>query len=219
MTTHVSHSTLLVALGATAVLSTGCGGDQTPIPCRDGTTLAADGHCYAANPATVLDALLALPECEPVSLNGNLDFASGCVGTGCVGMTFEQLNGAFEEYAPCTTVSTDTVECSWSLGVTAGFEDDDNDLVPDNDSVSTWFSITDSAAGASLRGTGVGASPRCAVDELGTPDYVSLSIDEGTTRIRYLAFDSVGAYFYDLEDVTGAAISDGILEEVYLVLR
>ena len=207
-----------LAIIAMGVLN-GCAPSDTQSPCRAGTTLADDGHCYADNAPTVFDALQALPECVPVSLDGNLDFEAGCVGSGCVGMSFEQLNTAFEEYAPCTTVSTHYVECVWSIGVTAGFDDDDDNLVPDSGTSSTWFSILDSAAGASQRGTGVGASPKCAVDELGVPDYVSLYIDGEETAIRYLAYDAIGAYFYDLVDHEGVSGSDGILEEVYLVLR
>lgn len=208
---------LTTAIGLLAIGFAGaCGVEDDPEPCREGTSLADDGHCYPSYIPTVYDALLHLPECDPVSLDGNIDFQSGCVGSGCVGMTFIQLNNAFGEYAPCDSVGGDYVECTWSLGIIASFEDEDDNLEPDSGSQCSGLLLTDSATGASLRGTGIGANPRCAVDELGPPNYASVYIDGETTFVRYLAYEEVGAYFYDLVDETGAAMPDGIIEEIYL---
>jgi hypothetical protein len=204
--------TSLLALGFAAA----CGEPEEPEPCREGTQLADDGHCYPSYTPTVYEALLHLPDCDPVSLDGNIDFKAGCVGTGCVGMTFDQLNTAFDEYAPCESASGDYVNCTWSIGITASFEDEDDNLEPDNGSQCSGLLLTDPATGASLRGTGVGANPRCAVDELGTPTYASVYIDEDTTWVRYLAYEEVGAYFYDVVDEEGGNLPDGIIEEIYL---
>ena len=208
--------------GIIAILAIGliaaCGAEEELDPCREGTSLADDGHCYPTYAPTVYEALLSLPECDPISLEGNIDFQTGCVGTGCAGMTFEQLNNAFGEYAPCDTSGSGYVECSWSLGIAAIFEDEDSNLVPDSGSQCSWLLLDDPATGASLRGTGIGANPRCAVDELGPPTYASVYIDGETTLVRYLAYESVGAYFYDLVNADGEEMSDGIIEEIYLTV-
>ena len=52
-----------LAIIAMGVLN-GCAPSDTQSPCRAGTTLADDGHCYADNAPTVFDALQALPECR-----------------------------------------------------------------------------------------------------------------------------------------------------------
>ena len=212
----MNRSTLFATLISVSLVPSCINDPASLTPCREGTALADDGHCYREDSLSVYDALLTLPDCEPVSLEGNIDFQNGCVGTGCTGMTFDQLNSAFNEYAPCTTADAETVECQWSLGISAGFSDEDDNLVPDSGTTTSWLLLYDAATGASLRGTGVGANTRCAIDELGPPNYTSLYIDNDTTIVRYLAYDTVGAYFYDLTNPEGASISDGIIDEIYL---
>lgn len=172
---------------ALSVALLGCG---SPDPdCPAGFVPSGDRLCLQENadsssetdtPPTLDDVLASLPPCTASGDgNGELDFSGGCVGEGCVGMTYTELVEAYDSEPDCSFIYYETEDwafefaaCTWPHGVQASFDAVEGEVV--TDSASSWLEIRLDGTATTSEGVGIGSEWTCFIDVLGPPASVSL---------------------------------------------
>ena len=189
-------------------------------PCRPGTVLAADGHCYPPleEPAETLDAVLENgPACEPGLGPQTIDLGAGCVAGACAGDTLQAWTDQLGE-PDCATTSFDSERayCTWPQGIDGLYDDPDEDGQPDPEATSSRVHVFAPFDGTGPGGMGVHRRVSCFVDALGVPDRVLHLQDGGELVPEELHWDSLGLSAYDWTDLNGAEDHDGALDNLYL---
>lgn len=199
-----------------------CSSNDEPL-CREGTTLAEDGHCYPPLmefPPQLDDAVAALPDCEPVDGSDDLpiDIARGCASGVCAGDTFDDMVAALGPI-DCVTTTFDNqqVYCTWpELGIDALFVDDDRNSIPDPTRRTDRIRLFPPHAGATVDGVGIGANIRCFIDSLGNPERMNLVDVAGQLTIRDLLYDSFGLLAFDQGFDDDSSLPNGYVDNMYL---
>jgi hypothetical protein len=188
------------------------------IPCRDGFERDNDGHCYQEEVPTIKNALENLPDCEPVGGDGAIDLINGCASGACPNMTYPTINEILGEEGDCNTSSWDKdyLICEWTIGLDIGYDDKDEDDVPDSNALSDRIHLYPPYMGGTIRGIGVEANPRCFVDELGMPSYIGW-VEVGTELlIRDFIYEHWGMWTYDRGRYDSTDRPNGYIDEIYL---
>ncbi|MFT4627411.1 MAG: hypothetical protein ACI8PZ_006095 [Myxococcota bacterium] len=201
-----------------------CGGpraDDTSSPCRTGWVLEHDGHCYPpeAPPPDLADALAALPPCDPAPQGMPITVSTGCVGDGvCPGATFDTIAEELDEVPECSTASwsAEWVYCGWSAGIEGLFFDGDQDGAPDPDAGNDRVRLYWPHQGRTEDGVGIGASPSCLIESLGTPNRFVVVDVGGTLQFQELVYDRYGLTAYDVGADDGSGQPNGAIDNLYL---
>ncbi|MEZ4323293.1 MAG: hypothetical protein R3F61_37865 [Myxococcota bacterium] len=200
----------------------GCDAGETP--CREGTSLHEDGHCYPPLlefPPLLDDAVAALPECEPVDGGEEhvIDIARGCASGACADDTFVEMVEALGDEVVCVTTTFDNkqVYCTWeALGVDGLFLDDDRDTVPDANRRTDRIHLFPPYPGSTADGVGIGANVSCFIDSLGHPDRMVVYDVGGELMVRDLLYDQYGLSAYDQGTDDESGLPNGYVDNMYL---
>jgi len=215
------RSGLALAIGATlAAGAAGCGPRLTELPCREGFTRAADGHCYPPPTefTTVdLDAAVAnLPACEIRASPFLIDLDSGCALGMCPGDLFEESVATFGSGYTCFTANGDAY-CGWEeVGVEGRWDDDDEDGQPDPKAFNQRVHLTRDAVVATSEGLGTDASMSCFIDTLGHPDRMTVIDTVDGLAIEFMDYDDAGMLVYDTVDRNDIFGPDGFVDDLFL---
>lgn len=206
-----------------ALLSTiACGPADPADQCREGTTLAEDGHCYPpllVVPPDIQDAIAALPVCDPVSGPGFIDLARGCANGACANDDYEEFVAALGEEGECVTRSNNATQviCTWEeLGIDGIFQDDDEDDVPDENARTSRIHLFTPYYGQTEDGVGIGANLACFFDFLGTPDELLYTDQGGQLMIEMMDYGVYGLEAYDWGDDDESGVPNGYIDHMYL---
>lgn len=201
------------------ILLLACGPEE--VACREGTTLAADGHCYPPlldRDPRLSDVIDALPECEPPPGPDAIDLAAGCASEVCAGMTYDEMVAVIGP-GSCRTTNFDDrqVYCTWAeQGIDGLFRDDDEDEVPNHDSETERIHVFRPSTAATIDGIGVDATLSCFFDVLGNPEILQYVDAGGTLAPESFIWDRYGLRAYDETAAGGVGQPDGYMDELYL---
>lgn len=201
------------------ILLLACGSEE--IACREGTTLAADGHCYPPlleRDPRLEDLIASWPACEPTPGPDTIDLVGGCASQVCAGMTYDEM---VAEIGPgdCQTTNFDArqVYCTWEqLGIDGLFRDTNEDEVPNEDAETDRIHVFRPSTAATIDGLGVDATLSCYFDVLGNPEILQYVDAGGTLLPEAFIWDRYGLRAYDETAAGGVARPDGYVDEIYL---
>jgi hypothetical protein len=188
-----------------------------------GTAGGDDTAADTEDPATVSDVLGALPACELGSTDGTLDLNAGCADGACAGMTYLEIVDALGEEGECErfsfesgSYSSSVADCSWNDGVSASFDDLDEDGIPDDGAITYDIGVASPFAGGTDDGLGVGASFSCFVAALGDPDDVTFDLVDKDWVVSSASWNLQGLRAYDYYGDRGSYDPDGYVDILYL---
>lgn len=195
-----------------------CGNTDTS--CREGTTLAEDGHCYPPlldQAPRLEDVIAGLPDCEPATGPGEIDLIGGCVYGVCVGQTYLEMVDVLGEARCYRNNAALPIYCEWEdWGLDARFADDDDDDLADDDSGTDRLHLFRPSTAATPDGIGVDANLACFFDGLGSPDRIEVTDRGGVLAMDGLIFDRYGLRAFDETGPGGRSGADGYLDDLYL---
>lgn len=200
------------------ILLLACGSED--IACREGTTLADDGHCYPPldTDPDLADVIAALPACAPAPGPGEIDLTGGCALGACAGMTYAEIVAAIGP-GDCRTTNFDArqVYCTWAeLGIDGLFRDADEDDVPDEGVITERIHLFRPSTAATGDGIGVDATLACFFDVLGNPEVLQYVDRGGELLPDSFIWDRYGLRAYDQTAAGGVARPDGYMDDLYL---
>ena len=207
------------ALPLVLLLVVGCHPDRE-IPCRPGFTIAQDGHCYPPppdpRPPSANDVLENLGPCVARKFGTEIDLAIGCIEGACVNDTFGDVNALLGEGVVCENIGVDWF-CTWPQGIQGLFTIEEDDVsLPANDTLTPWIRATVGYGGATVEGLGIGISPQCYVDVLGTPTTAEFVDTAGRLEPRQLVWEGYGVEIEDEQDPGGVDLPNGEVDELTL---
>ena len=189
--------------------------------CREGTTLAEDGHCYPPlldQAPRIEDVIAGLPACEPATGPGAIDLVGGCAYGACARQLYVDMVDAIGTGSCATTnFSATQVYCTWSdWGVDALFADADQDDVPDANARNERIHLFRPSSAATNEGVGVDANLACIFDSLGIPEDMYVIDSGGELAIDSLVYEAYGLTVLDRTAAGGVARPDGFVDDLYL---
>lgn len=207
------------AVTTVLLLVVGCGPDHET-PCRPGFTIAQDGHCYPPppdpRPPSANDVLENLGPCVARKFGTEIDVVVGCMEGACANDEFVEVNAQLGEGVECENIGVDWF-CTWPQGIQALFPIEEGDVsLPTSDSRTPYIRATVGYAGATVEGLGIGISPQCYVDVLGSPTTAEFVDTAGRLEPRQLVWDAYGVEIEDEQDPGGVDLPNGEVDELTL---
>jgi hypothetical protein len=215
-----------------SLLMAGC---QPGLLCQPGAT-AVDGACVPVEaPDTdtdgtvdtdvpeddldVGDLIVEAQPCSPLPTGDRLDLLGGCADGACAQSGFSEVAKTLGRPQSCGPGSyDDLIDCRWSSGVGATVIDSNGDGEPNDDDYVYYLRLAVPWGGSDATGLGLGISPGCFVEVLGSPTTVTLQSTEGADDpwVSYAYWSSVRVVIQDSAGGKDPYTPDGRVDVMYL---